>query len=81
MTVTLPEELVRAAHLSKGELKMELAVLLFQQDRLTLGQAAQLAQLSQLDFQRTLATRQIPVHYGTEELEQDLLRARELPVA
>src|SRR5579885_1165807 len=57
MTVTLPEELVRAAHLSEGELKVELAIVLFQQDRVTLGQAAQLAQVSQLEFQRTLATR------------------------
>lgn len=80
MTVTLSDELVKAAQTSEAELKVEFALLLFQQDRLTLGQAAQLAQVPQLEFQRILAARRIPIHYGMEELQQDLARVRELPV-
>lgn len=45
---------------------------LFQQDRLTLGQAAAFAGLMQLDMQRILASRQIPLHYGAADLEHDL---------
>jgi predicted HTH domain antitoxin len=52
----------------------ELALTLFQSERLTLGQAAQLCALPQLDFQRLLADRQIPIHYGPEEMRQDLRR-------
>ena len=62
-------------------MKAELALALFQRERLTLGQAALLAGLPQLDFQRLLASRQIPLHYGLEEMEQDLERAKRLPGA
>ena len=43
MTLTLPDELLRSARLTEAELKAELALALFQQERLTLGQAALLA--------------------------------------
>ena len=76
MTVTLPDELLKSTKLTEAELKAELALVLFQQERLTLGQAAVLAGLPQLDFQRLLASRRIPLHYGVEAMEQDLLRAK-----
>ncbi len=78
MTFTLPDELLRSTRLTEAELRAELALALFQQERLTLGQAALLAELPQLDFQRLLASRQIPLHYGIEAMEQDLQRANRL---
>jgi predicted HTH domain antitoxin len=75
MTLTLKEDIVQSAKLTEAELITELAIALFQQDRLTLGQAASLASLPQLDFQRILAARRIPLHYDIEALEQDILRA------
>ncbi len=74
MLVTLPDELLQSTKLTEAELKTELALALFQRERLTLGQAALLAGLPQLDFQRLLASRQIPLHYGLEAMEQDLQR-------
>ncbi len=47
----------------KAELKAELAITLVQQQRLTLGQAALLADVPQFSFQGLLADRRIPVHY------------------
>jgi predicted HTH domain antitoxin len=76
--VTIPDEVLQSAHISEAELKTEIAATLFQQDRLTLGQAAALANMSQLDFQRLLAIRGIPIHYGPEQLEHDLQRVQEL---
>jgi predicted HTH domain antitoxin len=78
MTFTLPDELLRSTRLTEAELRTEFALVLFQQERLTLGQAALLAGLPQLDFQRVLASRQIPLHYGIEAMEQDLQRAKRL---
>ncbi len=72
MPVTVPDELLQSANLTEAELRIEIAVTLFQQDRLTLGQAAIFANLHQLDMQRILASRRIPLHYGVEDLEQDL---------
>ena len=79
--MTLPDELLESAKLTSRELKAELALALFQRERLTLGQAAILAELPQLDFQRLLASWQIPLHYGLDEMEEDLARVKRLPAA
>ena len=79
MPVTLPDELLRTAHLSEAEMKAEIALALFEQERLTLAQAATFAELPQLDFQALMASRDIPIHYDIEELTQDLERVRRLP--
>ena len=62
------------------ELKRELAVTLFQQERLTLGQASRLAEMGQLSFQAVLADRQIPIHYGVAEFREDVRNAPSRPM-
>ncbi len=78
MRVTIPDEVLAAAHISELELKRELALTLFQQERLTLAQASRLAELDQLTFQALLADRRIPIHYGVEEFRDDIRTLREL---
>ena len=78
MPVTISDEVLAAAHITEHELKQELAVTLFQRERLTLAQASRLAGLDQLAFQAMLAERQIPIHYGIEEFQADLHTLREL---
>jgi predicted HTH domain antitoxin len=46
-------------------------VLLFQQDKLTLGQTSDFAGMSQLEFQRLLARQHIAVHYDLQEFSDD----------
>ena len=77
MPVTIPDEVLTAAHISEPELKQELALALFQQDRLTLAQASRLAEMTRLAFQALLADRQIPVHYGVEEFREDVRTSRQ----
>jgi len=72
MPVTISDEVLTAAHISEPELKQELALTLFQQERLTLAQSSRLAEMSQLAFQALLADRRIPIHYGVEEFREDL---------
>jgi predicted HTH domain antitoxin len=74
MPITLSDELLSSTQLTEAELRAELALALFQQERLTLGQASVLAGLAQLDFQRLLASRHIPIHYDVEAMEEDLQR-------
>jgi predicted HTH domain antitoxin len=78
MPVTIPDEVLSAAHISEPELKQELALTLFKQERLTLAQASRLAEMGQLAFQALLAERQIPIHYGIEEFRQDLRTLRQM---
>ncbi len=72
MPITISDEVLTSAHIGEPELKQEIALTLFQQDRLTLAQASRLAEMSQLAFQALLADRQIPIHYGVEEFREDL---------
>ena len=78
MSVTISDDLLQTAGMTEEELKRELAVLLFQKEKLTVGQASQLAGMNQLEFQLLLADRRIPVHYGVAELEEDIETLREL---
>ncbi len=78
MSLEITDDILHAAHLSADELRREIAILLFQQERLTLGQAAELTGTTQLDFQRMLAERGIAVHYGIAEFEDDLTTMRSL---
>jgi predicted HTH domain antitoxin len=70
MEVTLP--LLLADKFSQKEVALHLAVGLFMSEEATLGQAAQVAGLSQTEFLRELGRLQIPIHYGAEELAADL---------
>jgi predicted HTH domain antitoxin len=70
--MVLSDDLLDAAHLTEAEVRAELALSLFAQDRLTLGQATRLAGLPYLEFQALLASRKIPLHYGIEEFEADV---------
>jgi predicted HTH domain antitoxin len=72
MSVVIADEYLQAARLSAAELLQEVAVMLFAQQRLTLGQASHLAGMSQHRFQHLLASRAIPPHYDIEEFEADL---------
>ena len=78
MPVTISDEALKAAHISGPELKQELALALFQQERLTLAQASRLAEITQLAFQTLLAERRIPIHYGVEEFREDLQTIRRM---
>ncbi len=76
MSVIIPEAILQATGMSEAELLQEMAVLLFQKEKLTLGQASGLAGMNRIQFQHLLASRQIPIHYDVAELEEDLAALR-----
>jgi predicted HTH domain antitoxin len=71
--LTLPDNI--EARLSPQSTALLLAIGLFVSDESTLGQAAEVAGLSQADFLRELGQRRIPIRYGREELAADLQAA------
>jgi predicted HTH domain antitoxin len=78
MVITISDEVLGAAKLDEQGLKREIAAALFERERLTMAQAARLAELSHLEFQRLLADRRVPIHYGLDEFEDDLKTLRDL---
>jgi predicted HTH domain antitoxin len=72
MIVEIPDQLINQSGLSAKEILLKVALVLFQEEKLTLGQASKLAELHQYEFQKELAARNIPVHYGEEDYQRDL---------
>jgi predicted HTH domain antitoxin len=72
MSLIIPDEFLQTAHITEADLKLEIAILLFRQEKITLGTASQFAEMNQLEFQRILGSRKIPIHYGVEDFRQDL---------
>lgn len=57
----------------KDQLKLALAMLLYQQEKLTLGKAAELANLSRYEFEVALSQNKIPISQLTlSDIESDI---------
>ena len=78
MSVVVPDEILTTARMSEAEMRQEIAVMLFQRDKLTLAQASRFADMHRVAFQHLLASRHIPMHYGVEDFEQDLQTLRDV---
>ncbi len=72
MIVEIPDQIITQSGLSAEEILLKVAIVLFQEEKITLGQASKFAGLHQFKFQKELAARNIPVHYGEEDYERDL---------
>lgn len=70
MQLTLPESV--EARLSPAEAALHLAIGMFVSEEATLGQASEVAGLPQAAFLKELGRRRISLHYGMEELAEDL---------
>ncbi|MCU0549629.1 MAG: UPF0175 family protein [Leptolyngbya sp. Prado105] len=72
MSVVISDEILQAAQISELELKREIAILLFQQKKLNLGKARELAGVPLLEFQQELANRGITVHDDVESFQAEI---------
>lgn len=72
MSILISDEILQSARITEAELRQEIAVMLFRQERFTLGQASRFAEMSQLQFQRLLGSRHIALHYDLAELQEDV---------
>jgi predicted HTH domain antitoxin len=78
MSVVIPDDILQAAGMSEAELKLEIAILLFQQERISIGKARHLAGMNLIEFQRTIASRGICIHYDVEDFQEDIKTLREM---
>jgi predicted HTH domain antitoxin len=78
MTIVVPDEILTITRMTEAEMRQEIAVMLFQKEKLTLAQASRFAGINRIAFQHLLASRQIPVHYDVEDFDQDIKNLREM---
>jgi predicted HTH domain antitoxin len=72
MPLTLTDDELKKAGLTAEEARVEIACRLFDAGKLDLWPAAQLAQMSRVEFEEQLALRKIPIYRLTiEDLEAE----------
>jgi predicted HTH domain antitoxin len=72
MTLTLPLPAALEKKMQPRDAKLHLAIGAFTAEEVTLGQAAEIAGVSQTEMMKELARRKIPQHYDVDDFEQDL---------
>jgi len=71
-------DVLDSARLTIPELKVELAVYLYAQGRLSIGKARELADMTLWEFRQLLASRRISPHYDVVDLDEDMATLRHL---
>ncbi|MBE9202526.1 UPF0175 family protein [Synechocystis salina LEGE 06099] len=72
ITINLPDSLDQT--FDETDWFREIAIALFEQERISLRRASKISGMEAMNFQKQLADRGICVHYDLEELEQDVER-------
>jgi len=78
ISIEIPGEVLHSTRMTPEDLKRELAIHLFQQGKLSFGKAREMAGMTVWAFQQLLGSREISVHYGREDYEEDLATLKEL---
>ena len=79
MPLQIPDEILRQAGLTEREALVEFACRLFDAEKLTLWQAAQMAGLSRVQLEKELRQRGIAIYRPTlEDFAQDLKALKRL---
>jgi predicted HTH domain antitoxin len=78
LTIEVPQDVLESARLSPDQARVELAIYLYSQGRLSVGKARELAGMSLWEFRQLLGARRIVSHYDETELESDVQTLRAL---
>lgn len=77
MSLVISDEILKASEMSEKEFLLEIAIMLFQQEKISLAKASKIAGMNQIKFQTLLANRGICIHYDVAEFKEDIKGLRE----
>jgi predicted HTH domain antitoxin len=78
MTLTIPDDILGQIHISSTDLRVEIAVYLYEKQRLSIGKARKLAGLNLIQFQKELSKRDIYLHLDVTEIDKELQNLNQL---
>lgn len=78
MSLVISDDIVQVSGLSEREFLIEIIIMLFQKDKISLGKASELLGMHRMQFQTLLADRGICVHYDVAEFQEDLKTLQEM---
>jgi len=72
MTVLIPDDILRATRMTEDELKLEIAIMLYKQEKISSGKARTWTGLTVIEFQHELAKRGLFINYDVKDFEADV---------
>ena len=78
MNIEIPETIFKASGLTEREMLHMLALMLYDQEKLSIGLASRLAKLSQSEFIDLMAEYGIELKYDIDDLKEDLENLKDL---
>jgi len=73
MPIVIPDEILEGSGLTVEDIRLDVAISLYQREKVSLGKAAEIAGMNRWEFQKELAERKIPtINYSVEDLEREL---------
>jgi predicted HTH domain antitoxin len=70
--IEIPQDVFDSAKLTKDQMRIELALTLYSQKRLSIGKSRELAGLTLWEFRQYLGQRRIQAHYDIADLKEDI---------
>lgn len=72
MSVIIPDEILHATQMTDSEMKIEIALMLYQQGKISSGKVRAWTGLTVIEFQHELANRGLCLNYDVEDFQSDL---------
>ncbi|ASC71438.1 hypothetical protein XM38_023900 [Halomicronema hongdechloris C2206] len=72
MSVVIPDNILEATKMTEDELKLEIAIMLYKQQKISSGKVRAWTGLTVLQFQDELAKRGLCINYDEEDFQSDI---------
>jgi len=79
VTLTIPSEKLGGLRVTEAEALVDIAIGLYKREEVSLGRAAEVAGSSSAQLLSELPRRHIPINYGPDDLEADILTLNDKP--
>ncbi len=72
MSIVIPDDILQATKMTEDELKLEIAIMLYKQQKISSGKVRAWTGLTVIEFQHELAKRDLYINYDVEDLQSDI---------
>lgn len=72
MLIEIPDNIIHNKNLTEQEIRVELAIILYKKNIMTIKQASDFTNLDLNEFQKKLNDTLAPIHYTEEDFKDDL---------
>jgi len=72
MSLVIPNDILQASRMTEDELKLEIAIMLYKQEKISSGKVRAWTGLTVIEFQHELGKRGLCINYDVEDFQSDI---------